>query len=274
MATVPLKKGLISIAASFAMFATSMSPAAQPQSAAEVAFFSTGFPELLSRLRVLVNTAEYCNSTPSAACRASFVLPAPVLADMRYLLGRITTFHATSSPLTPAQQEQLASPSGAQVEISAQRDVYEDALREFDMQLLGHLGALLHVCEDDLESSDKSDLRYRAIRDVTFTRYWNMSDEDSRRALGTVDGIGARAIRQFRESPSGRCPVMLALGKKLVGAFARRIKPYESDDWSDVTRFDRWGESVYFTWSIALELEAHVRPDVLKEVEARERKSR
>ena len=187
-----MKKGLVSFAASLAMFASSMSPAAQSQSEAEVAFFSTGFPELLSRLRVLVNTAEYCNSTPSAACRASFVLPAPVLADMRYLLGRITTFQATSSPLTRAQQEQLASPSGAPVEIAAQRDVYENALREFDMQLLGHLGALLHVCGKLWRARIESDLRYRAIRDVTFTRYWNMSAEDGRRALGIVDNIGAR----------------------------------------------------------------------------------
>jgi len=251
-----------------------MSQAAQSQSESEVAFFSTAFPELLSRLRVLVNTAEYCNSTSSAACRASFVLPAPVLADMRYFLARITTFQATGSSPTRAQQERLDSPGDAPVEISAQRDDYENALREFDMQLLGHLGALLHICEDALESADRSDLRYRAIRDVTFARYWNMSPEDNKRALGIVDKIGAQAIRQFRESPNMRCPVMLELGRKLVGAFARRSRPYSGDDWSGVTRFDRWGESVFFTWTVALELEAHVRPEVLKEVEAREARAK
>ena len=265
-----MKKWLVPLAALLAMPASAVSSAAQPQSVPAVAFFSTAFPELLSRLRVLVNTAEYCNSTPSAACRASFVLPAPVLADMRYLLGRITTFQTTSGPPTRDQQERLGSPGDAPVEIAAQRADYESALREFDMQLLGHLGALLHVCEGALESSDKSDLRYRAIRDVTFARYWNMSAEESKRALGIVDSIGAQAIRQFRESPSGSCAVMLGLGKKLLGVFARRSRPYESDDWSDVTKFDRWGESVFFTWSIALELEAHVRPDVLKEVDERE----
>ena len=252
------------------MLAGAMPLAAQSRSAPEVAFFATGFPDLLSRLRVLVDTAEYCNSTPSAACRASFVLPAPVLADMRYFLGRITTFQTTSNSPTRAQQERLDSPNGAQIEIAAQRADYESTLREFDMQLLGHLGALLHVCENALEDSDKSDLRYRAIRDVTFARYWNLSVEDSRRALGTVDSIGAQAIRQFRESPSGNCAVMLGLGRKLLGALARRSRPYEGDDWDDVTRFDRWGESVFFTWSVALELEAHVRPGVLKEVEERE----
>ena len=256
------------------MLASAMSPAAQPQSALEVAFFSTGFPELLSRLRVLVDTAEYCNSTPAAACRASFVLPAPVLADMRYLLGRVTTFQTTSNSPTRAQQQRLDSPGDAPVEIDAQRADYENALREFDTQLLGHIGALLHVCGDDLENSDRSDLRYRAIRDVTFTRYWNMSADESKRALSIVDNIGAEAIRQFRESPNASCPVMLGLGKKLVSAFARRSKPYEADDWSKVTRFDRWGESVFFTWSVALELEAHVRPDVLKEVEEREDQSK
>jgi hypothetical protein len=37
-----------------------------------------------------------------------------------------------------------------------------------------------------------------------------------------------------------------------------------------VSRVDRWGESAFFTWSVALELEAYARPDVLKEVAARE----
>ena len=193
---------------------------------------------------------------------------------MRYFLGRITTFETTGSPPTRVQQERLDSTSGAQLEIAAQRADYESALREFDIQFLGQFGALLHVCGNTLESSDRSDLRFRAIRDVTFARYWNMSPEDSRRALSAVDGIGAQAIRELRESHSERCPVMLGLGKKLLDAFTRRSRPYAGDDWSDVTNFDRWGESVFFTWSIALELEAQVRPEVLKEVAAREGKTR
>lgn len=256
------------------MFASSLSPAAQPQKVPEVAFFSTAFPELLSRLRVLVNTAEYCNSTKAAACRASFVLPAPVLADMQYFLGLVTTFQTASGPPTRDQQQRLDSPETAPVEIAAQRADYENALREFDLQFLGHVGALLHVCGNDLQSSDQSDLRYRAIRDVTFTRYWNMSAEDSKRALATVDNIGAQAIRQYRESPSARCPVMLGLGRKLLSALARRTKAYAGDDWSRVTNFDRWGESVFFTWTIALELEAHVRPEILAQIEARESDSK
>jgi hypothetical protein len=168
----------------------------------------------------------------------------------------------------------LHSPTDAQIEIAAQRTDYENALREFDMQFLGNFGALLHVCGGALESSDQSDLRYRSIRDVTFARYWHMSPEDSRRALSIVDDIGAQAIWQIRDSPGEHCPVMLELGKKLLAAFARRSRAYAGADWSDVTNFDRWGESVFFTWSIALELEAQVRPDVLKEVAEREGKSR
>jgi hypothetical protein len=223
---------------------------------------------------VLVNTAEYCNSNPSAACRASFVLPAPVLADMRYFLGRITTFKSAGGSPTRAQQERLDSPGSAPIEIAAERTDYESALREFDMQLLGHLGALLHVCGNALESSDRSDLRYRTIRDVTFARYWNMAPEETRRALGVVDDIAAEAIWKLRESADERCPAMLGLGKKLLAAFARRSKPYAADDWSEVTRFDRWGESVFFTWSIALELEAQARPAILEEVEERENPSK
>ncbi|HEY6125578.1 MAG TPA: hypothetical protein VIV63_13075, partial [Steroidobacteraceae bacterium] len=75
-----------------AMLAGSLPAAAQPQHVPEVEFFSTAFPELLSRLRTLVNTAEYCNAAPAAACRASFVLPEPIVDDMRYFLDRITTF--------------------------------------------------------------------------------------------------------------------------------------------------------------------------------------
>ena len=250
-----------------------MSLAAQPRLAPEVEFFSTALPELLSRLRVLVNTAEYCNSTPTAACRASVVLPAPIVTDMRFFLDHITTFQTTSSSPTRAQQERLVSPGGARSEIATQRFDYENALREFDTQFLGHFGALLHVCGNSLENADRSDLRYRSLRDVTFARYWNMSPQDSQHALGIVDSIGAEAIRQLQDSPRERCPVMLELGKKLLGAFARRTRPYAADDWSDVSNLDRWGESVFFTWSIALELEAHVRPDVLKEVAARGRKS-
>jgi len=256
-----------------AMLASSMSLAAQPRLAPEVEFFSTALPELLARLRVLVNTAEYCNSTPSAACRASVVLPAPIVTDMRFFLDRITTFQTTSGSPTPAQQERLESPGGARSEIVRQRLDYENALREFDTQFLGHFGALLHVCGNSLESTDRSDLRYRALRDVTFARYWKMSPQDSQHALSIVDSVGAETIQQLRDSPGGRCPVMLGLGRKLLGAFERRTRPYAGDDWSDVTSFDRWGESVFFTWSIALELEAHVRPDVLKEVAERERKS-
>jgi hypothetical protein len=255
-----------------AMSASPMSLAAQPQPAPEVEFFSTGFPELLSRLRALVNTAEYCNSTPAAACRASLVLPAPLVADMRFFLELITTFRTSSSPPARDQQERLGSPGGAQSEIAAQRAEYESALQEFDTQFLGHFGALLHVCGDALGSSDHSDLRYRALRDVTFSRYWKMSPQDVQRSLDLVDSIGAQTIRQLRESQGDRCTVMLELGKKLLGAYAKRSRHYSGDDWSGVSNVDRWGESVYFTWSVALELEARVRPEVLNEVAVRERK--
>jgi hypothetical protein len=256
-----------------ALVTGSVSLAAQPRSVPEVEFFSTGLPELLSRLRTLVNTAEYCNSTPAAACRAGFVLPAPIVADMRYFLDRITTFETTNGSPTLEQQGRLDSPSEAPIEIAAQRSDYEIALREFDTQFLGHFGALLHVCGNALEGSDRSDLRYRDLRDVTFARYWNLSAQDSQRALGVVDSIGAETIRQLRDSPAEGCPKKLELGKKLLDAFARRSRPYAANRGSNVSSLDRWGESVFFTWSIALELEAQVRPEVLKEVAARVRKS-
>jgi hypothetical protein len=253
-----------------AAFTSSVSSAAQPRLAPEVAFFSTALPELLASYRTLVDAMEFCNRTPAAACRERHAIPAPVLADMQYFLDRITIFPTVSNPPSRGRQQKLKAPESAEAEIEAMRLEYEEKLQEFDTEFLGHYGALLHVCGKTLEGADRSRFRYQVVREVTFDRFWGKSPRESREALGVVDGIASDAIRQLDVVAKERCTAMLDLSKTLLGVLVHRLKPYSKRDCCDVSRADRWGGNLSFTWSIALELEARMRPDVLKEVDARE----
>ena len=241
--------------------------AAQPRLDPDVAIFSSAFPELLQSFRTLLDAAAYCQRIAATCWSAKDAAPAAI-ADMSYMLDRITTFPTASGSPRRDLQKQLASPKDSGPAIAALRDQYESRLREFDTEFLGHFGAMLHACEQARPSSDKSRLQYEGIRQIAIDRYWMLSSQESQQTIGVVDGIGADTIRALGNVPKERCTVLLALGKKMLAAYWRRLKPYAGADWSEVSYKDRFGESMFFTWTIALELEAHVRPDVLKEIDA------
>jgi len=260
--------------AALALLVSAMSPAAPPRPVPEVAFFSEALPPLLASYRAMLDTLDYCSRTPTGACGEGHAMPPSVIADMHYFLDRITTFPTTRSPPSRALQKQLESPTEAEPAFASMRDQYESKLRDYDMEFLGHFGALLHLCTKARERSDKIDLQYEGIRQLAVDRYWAVLPQDRQRLTGAIDRIAVETIQKFGSLSKERCTVMLALGKKLNAVYWRRLKPYAADDWSGVTYGDRLGESLFFTWTIALELEAHVRPDVLKEVDAREARSK
>jgi hypothetical protein len=185
---------------------------------------------------------------------------ASALADMDYTLGRITTFATSSRAPAPELRKGLESPKEAAAVIASLRERYENRLREFDTEFLGHFGGMMHVCEGLHVPMGKTRVQFEGIRQLAIDRYWMPTPQERLQTINRVDTVGASTIRQLQGTSAERCTRMIALGRNLMGVYWRRLKPYARDDWSNVTFGDRLGESILFTMNIAIELEAFARP--------------
>lgn len=180
---------------------------------------------------------------------------------MGQVLGGLTTFPMTSTMPDRARQQKLKSPESAKAMFAALRTEYESKLRIFDIQLMAHYGAVLDECDPWTSAAVKRSNELNVIMAIDLGAYWNLEGDKEVDAL--VD-IRFEVADSLEGTSKERCASLMALGRKLLVVLGNRVRPYATSD-TTPSEADRFNMSIAFSRSIALELEAAMRPAILQE---------
>lgn len=219
--------------------------------------FIGGFEPVFAETRTFFELVRACREQFASTCGQSLDRDVPKLASLARAMTMFTVFDTKGAAASKLQTE-----DDLVQRMSATLEGFNRELLIFDKDLLQRYRALISVCPYKTATLMPPHL------DVTFPRYWQLSEQAYAETKQQIDTAARDSARAIRDWPIERCRSARNFGAVILYSLEIRLEPYDEKNWETIPRSRRLETGLAHAFAIAATFEEQIHPDFTKDAEA------